>query len=88
MIYEKPCTICGGNVGGFSPQGNHYLCEARKKYGAPTPCLGAGCKRCHGTGRVGHPGAAVIDPSPKVLDAVLPRCPNCGGTGIEPGTKG
>jgi len=35
----KQCNLCGAVGGTLSPNGAHYLCEARKNTGQPTPSL-------------------------------------------------
>ena len=87
-IKTMGCKICGGDMGGFSPEGNHYLCQERAKRNLPTPCLGKRCLCCNGTGHKGHSkigpmlfldiGPAAIKRS---IEAIFPICQECQGKG-------
>ncbi len=75
------CRLCNGNAGSLSPDGAHYLCEALKAQGMPTPSLGDFCNRCNGTGRHGRRDTVLYNPRQSEIDAAFPPCGNCGGTG-------
>lgn len=85
------CILCGGNVGGFSPDGAHYRCEALAARGLPTPSLGERCPTCNGAGTLGKGGVmmflswgpALID---KSIAAQFPPCPDCNGARVIPGS--
>ena len=78
------CKLCGGDAGQLSPNGSHYLCEARAAHGQPTPSLGRRCRTCNGSGvkprfrggvvlDLGH-GPATIARS---IAAQFPPCEDC-----------
>lgn len=79
------CAICGGTAGSFNPATHaHYLCEARKTIGAPTPSLGNRCPSCNGTGiRAGFKGGVMLslEEGParikRSIEAQFPPCPDC-----------
>lgn len=82
------CKLCGGTAGGLSPDGAHYLCEARARNGAPTPCLGMRCDVCNGSGvKPGFKGGVMLsfDLHPSIIArsiaAQFPPCAACNGTG-------
>lgn len=82
------CKICGGDTGGLSPDGAHYLCQERAKRGLPTPCLGMRCAACGGTGvKAGSRGGVMLsfDLGPaairRSIEAQFPACGACGGSG-------
>ena len=78
------CKLCGGTAGLLSPEGSHYLCEARAKNGAPTPCLGHRCPTCNGSGiKPGFRGGVMLslDEGPariaRSIAAQFPPCSAC-----------
>lgn len=84
------CTLCGGDAGTFSPNGAHYLCEARAANGGPTPCLGMKCEACDGRGYIArstHGVALFLDEGPgriaQAIAAVWPTCEVCKGTRVK-----
>lgn len=78
------CKLCGGNAGTLSPDGAHYLCEARAAVNQPTPCLGMRCPTCNGTGiKPGYRGGVMLDfgigPAAieRSIKAQFPPCDDC-----------
>lgn len=85
------CIICGGTAGSFSPDGAHYLCEARRAQGQPTPSLGDRCPVCNGTKvKPGRQGGVMLflDLGPEAIrrsiEAQFPPCEACDGSGVKP----
>lgn len=88
------CYLCGGNAGTFSPNGAHYLCEARYASGSPTPSLGMRCECCNGSGvKRGFRGGVMLgfDLHPSIIArsiaAQFPPCIECDGRGYSSGAK-
>jgi len=78
------CPICGGNAGQVPP-GGHYLCQARKRLGQPTPSLGERCPDCKGSGtpRRAMPAGVALPmlPTGNEIRRWFPKCPTCEGKG-------
>lgn len=83
MVTIDRCPICGGNAGRI-PEGGHYLCQARKRHGQPTPSLGERCTLCGGSGmqRRNLTGAILpMIPSGESIRRWFPPCEACHGKG-------